>query len=271
MNRRAFFPAVAFLSALLLFAFAITPFLSLSPVSLVHAQSAPVFPSGEITRSVDENKGPYVEVDGRIPGEGDRVLIGEPVTATGSGVTYSLKNTGTSIFGIDYFTGQLLVGVPLDHETHDTYTVTVIATDASNRTTEKLVTINVTDVDEPGKVTLSWKLVSDQLTFEAEVTDPDGIPGTPTWKWERLDSSNGANPFNLNNALGTYTKHDDDNNKYIRVTATYDDKHGTGKEPTAQTPRAVNTSRAPTGTMNFDSSGNSGYGCPRHDDCHSHQ
>lgn len=57
MRLRTLVPAVAFLSALTLFAFAVSPFLSFSPVSLVHAQGvAPEFPPTEPgTRDVPEN------------------------------------------------------------------------------------------------------------------------------------------------------------------------------------------------------------------------
>ena len=79
MNRKAFLAAIAFLLALALFSLSAPSPFSLPTVSPAYAQSAePEFPSGEITRSVDENTDPYEE-------------IGAPVTATGDGITYSLK------------------------------------------------------------------------------------------------------------------------------------------------------------------------------------
>ena len=159
------------------------------------------------------------------------------------------------------------MGSPLNFEDRPSYTVIVVATNSSGEA-RKNVTINVTDVDEAGKVTLSWRLVSGSLTFKAKVTDPDypdGFSETPTWKWERLDSYNGS-PTPIQTATSdSYTEGTDDDGKYLRVTATYDDEDETGKEHSAQTPRAVNSGRG-TGTMKFDSHPDSGYRCPRHGD-----
>ena len=112
MRLRTPVPAVAFAGALLLFAVAASLLTSLVPP--VHAQSgAPVFDSSaDYTRSIDENKGPYDTSGGGTPSQGDRVLIGDPVTATGAGVTYTLDNGGSSDFGIDFFSGQLMAGNP---------------------------------------------------------------------------------------------------------------------------------------------------------------
>jgi hypothetical protein len=107
-------PAVVFLSLLMLFGLAGSTFFSFSPVSPVHAQSAaPVFPEADANvnynRTVDENQGPYEPEENRVL---QRVLIGEPGTATGDGITYSLKNARKSLFEIDRTTGQLMVGAP---------------------------------------------------------------------------------------------------------------------------------------------------------------
>ena len=124
--------------------------LAFRPLSLqtAHAQanSPPEFPSETTTRAVDENTPPNTN-------------IGAPITATDDNdtLTYSLENAGVSHFGIDSSTGQLLVGSPLDHETEDSYTVKVIATDPSESKDTIDVTITVNNLDEPGKVSLSWK------------------------------------------------------------------------------------------------------------------
>ena len=60
--------------------------------------------------------------------------IGAPITATDADqdrVTYTIKNASKSPFYIDWTTGQLQVGSPLDYETASSHTVTVVATDPS--------------------------------------------------------------------------------------------------------------------------------------------
>ena len=76
--------------------------------------------------------------------------IGAPVTATDSGdtLTYSLSGTGAASFDINRLTGQLLTKAALDHETKNSYSVTVTAADPSNATDTITVTITVTDVNE---------------------------------------------------------------------------------------------------------------------------
>ena len=216
MNRRAFLAAIAFLGALAFFGLSAPSPFSLPTVSPAYAQSAePEFPPGEITRSVDENTDPYEE-------------IGAPVTATGDGITYSLENAGTSHFGIDYFTGQLLVGAPLDHEApeaQDNYTVTVIATDSSGRTAEKEVTITVTDLDEASQVKLSWVSVSSGVKFTAYLDEPDAVSVDPTWQWSESNNQNSGYTNIATATSAAYTRPDSATNGYLRVTATYTDAH----------------------------------------------
>ena len=191
MNRKAFLAAIAFLGALAFFGLSVPSPFSLPLVSPAYAapqpaprqqqDSAPEFPSSEDgVRTVDENTDPYQP-------------IGDPVTATGADITYTLKDAGTSHFGIDRYTGQLLVGARLDHEKQSSYTdtVTVIATDSSDRTAEQNVTINVNNVDEVGTVTFAWKQPQVGTGLEASLTDPDGTISDITWTWERSTDKSG--------------------------------------------------------------------------------
>jgi hypothetical protein len=236
-------PAVVFLSLLMLFGLAGSTFFSFSPVSPVHAQSAaPVFPEADANvnynRTVDENQGPYEPEENRVL---QRVLIGEPGTATG--ITYSLKNARKSLFEIDRTTGQLMVGASLNYEDISSHIVTVVATNASGSDKQE-ATINVNNVDEPGKVTLSWYVNgSDQLEFKAEVSDPDGGESGHSWEWARDANYRGSFSDTSNfgastDPTATHTR-DDDNGKYLRVTATYTDTLGSGKTAKAPLRRKV--------------------------------
>ena len=227
MKLKVLFPAVAFLSLLMLFGLAGSTFLSLSPVSPAYAQSAaPTFPQVDddneevdYTREVAENAAPYTE-------------IGNPVTATGT-ITYSLKNARTSHFGINPATGQLLVGVSPNYEEKASYNVTVIATDSSGRTDEQNVDINVNNLDEGGKVILSWKQPQVATELEATLTDPDGNFSDITWTWEGSQNrSNWTSPGGApgtNGASSTYTPVSVDVGKYLRATVSYTDGEGSSK------------------------------------------
>ena len=94
------------------------------------------------------------------------VSIGSPYTASdpdvGETLTYSLGGTDAASFAIDT-NGQLKTKAALDHETDDSYSVTIQVTDgkAADGTADTVtddthaVTITVIDVDEDGAITLS--------------------------------------------------------------------------------------------------------------------
>ena len=104
--------------------------------------------------------------------------IGAPVAATdpdtGDTLTYTLGVDDAASFDIDESTGQLQTKAPLDHETKDSYTVTVTATDPENAFDTIDVTITVTNVEEAGTVTLSNNQPSASIEITATLTDPDG-------------------------------------------------------------------------------------------------
>ena len=108
------------------------------------ANKAPTFTEGEATvRYVNENNT-----------VGTPESIGDPVTATdpdGESVSYELGGTDGNSFDIDGGSGQLMTKARLDHETEDSYTVEVTASDnsgAANDSATITVTIRVMDLDE---------------------------------------------------------------------------------------------------------------------------
>ena len=168
--------------------------------------------------------------------------IGAPVAATdpdtGDTLTYTLGVDDAASFDIDESTGQLQTKAPLDHETKDSYTVTVTATDPENAFDTIDVTITVTNVEEAGTVTLSNNQPSASIEITATLTDPDdGVTGT-SWQWAK--SSDGATVWV---AVGTdspsYTPADGDVGHYLRATASYTDGHGSNKDAQATTAQAV--------------------------------
>ena len=80
------------------------------------------------------------------------VDIGDPVTATDperKTVTYELDDGDGAAFEIDDTTGQIKTKASLMDEAQDTYTVTVTASDDDGNEAEHVVTITVTDANDP--------------------------------------------------------------------------------------------------------------------------
>ena len=107
------------------------------------ANSGPVFPTGPLTREVNENS---------LAGH----PVGDPVTATdadaGDSIAYTLGGNNASSFAIGSDTGQITVGsgTSLDYETQTSYSVIVTATDSLGATATVTVHIEVQDVREAG-------------------------------------------------------------------------------------------------------------------------
>ena len=190
--------------------------------------------------------------------------IGAPITATDDDndiITYTIQNSRTSPFYIDWFTGQLQVGTPLDYEDQTSHTVTVVATDPSGEKDEIVVTVNVNNLEETGKVVLKWKPASGTgVEFEAEVSDPDGFSGIPTWQWSGADSQGGTYTDISGATSATYVRAT--GYKFLRATATYEDAgFGAGKTASQYQdtgrPNNIDSSFA----LEFGASPNSGYRC----------
>ena len=258
MNSRMFFAAVAVLSVIVLAALSAALPSALLPGNTAYAQtnSAPQFPSSETgTRTVDENTPWYQN-------------IGDPVVATDPDddkLTYSLENARTSPFTIDRFTGQLQTGAPLDYETKATYTAKVIAADRlepddPSRATDTItVTINVNNVDEPGKVSLTWTRLQVGAEVEASLTDPDGNVSGVTWHWEKPSDRSSWTAISTATQV-TYTPVEGDVNRYLRAVASYTDP--LGAEKTAWSAAAfVKPVPDPNQTPDFRVNTDGGYDC----------
>ena len=260
MNSRMFFAAVAVLSVIVLAALSAALPSALLPGNTAYAQtnSAPQFPSSETgTRTVDENTPWYQN-------------IGDPVVATDPDddkLTYSLENARTSPFTIDRFTGQLQTGAPLDYETQATYTAKVIAADRlepddPSRATDTItVTIDVNNVDEPGKVSLTWTRLQVGAEVEASLTDPDGNVSGVTWHWEKPSDRSSWTAISTA-TQATYTPVEGDVNRYLRAVASYTDP--LGAEKTAWSAAAfVKPVPDPNQTPDFRVNTDGGYDCPQ--------
>ncbi len=169
--------------------------------------------------------------------------VGNPVTATdadGDEPTYTLAGPGADSFAIATTTGQLVTSAALDHETRSSYSVTVTADDGHGGTGSIVVTIEVTNVDEPGTVALSGANPPFvDVEMSVSLSDPDEPLTNTVWQWQRADE--GATPSwsDIRGATSrTYTPSNDDRGKVLRVAVSYTDAFG-GKTVTSRDSAAV--------------------------------
>ena len=156
---------------------------------------------------------PNTETGERTIAEGtpSNVAIGDPVAATDpddDALTYTLSGADADWFRVDSSSGQLLTEKPLDFETQDRHEVDITVGDPFNAaTTTIMVTINVTDVDEPADITFTEgsnvtandnALTVDEnyagslATFSA--SDPEMKPGL-TYQWSVVGTDGGDFAF----------------------------------------------------------------------------
>ena len=117
----------------------------------------------------------------------------------GASVQWSLEGTDAGDFTIE--NGVLRFRASPDFEnpkggtadppTSNTYTVVVQATDETMKVGTKTVTVEVTNVNEDGTVTLSARRPQTDIAFTAAVTDLDGDVADEKWQWAKASSKNG--------------------------------------------------------------------------------
>ena len=137
-------------------------------VTVTNVNEAPSFDAPTATRTVDENTATDQP-------------IGAPVEATdidaNDSLTYGFGGgTDDASFGIDTSSGQLKTKAALDHETKDTYSVTVTARDAGGLTESIDVTISVGDVNEAPEFTstTATRTIPENTVAGTNIGDPVG-------------------------------------------------------------------------------------------------
>ena len=170
------------------------------------------------------------------------------------GIEWTLSGSDAERFSIDTPSGALrfqfdpispkLFAEPPDFEApqdsgaDNTYDVTVVATPTGGASTSHAIAVTVTDEDEDGTIALSTTTPRVGQALSASLSDPDTVSGAITWKWER---SAGRNAWAAIAAAtsSSYVPVAADSGEYLRVTATYDDAHGTGKSVSAALPNVA--------------------------------
>ena len=110
------------------------------------------------------------------------------------------------------------------------------------------VTVTVTDVDEDGSISLSAAQPQDDVALTATLTDQDATDAqmTAKWKWEQAPAMNGPWIVIVGTTDDMYSPVAGVVDKYLRVTATYTDKHGDDKTAMAVSAHAVRAKPAGT-------------------------
>ena len=213
--------------------------------------TVPMFDSETATREVAENTEASMD-------------IGDPVMGTdadGDTLIYALGGTDAGSFYIDPETGQLKTLAALDYETKATYSVMVTATDPDSASDMITVTITVTNVEEPGMVTL-WASPTVALTMAPQVgdtitglvVDPDGSVTGQMWQWSRtMDTADMSSWMEITDATeAAYMVTAGDEGYYLRVMATYTDAVGTDMAMEYSMPTMMVTAVDETQPADFD-------------------
>ena len=122
--------------------------------------NAPEFAAATAARSVAENTAAGMPV-------------GAPVTATDADdddLTYTLGGSDAGSFAIDAATGQIMTSAALDHETMDSYSVTVTADDGNGGSDSITVAISVTDVQLNGAAADRYDANNDEMIDRDEAS-----------------------------------------------------------------------------------------------------
>ena len=169
---------------------------------------------------------------------------GEPITWSVSGVDsadFSIEN------GVLRFKSAPDYENPANSATNNIYVVTVQASDGGADTTAtEDVTIEVTNVDEPGKVTLSTLQPQVGVDITATLDDPDNVTADHhvSWQWYRGSSPITGAVGGASSTTSTYSPTTGDVGSRLRARAMYDD--GEAEDKTAQEDSANGVRRAPT-------------------------
>ena len=162
----------------------------------------------------------------------------------GDSLTYSVGGTDAAkfnrVFALDASTGEITVkpGATVDYESKSSYSLTVSVTDGedasgsteSEPTTDDTahVSIRVTNIDEPGRVSLSTTEPRVGRSVRASISDPDGSPKPFRIEWARAFRATSAFipflPISVSDMTPeSYTPTEEDKYQFLRVTMFYYD------------------------------------------------
>ena len=222
--------------------------------SIIPPPSAPKFPDADtppdgadpITLTINENHqvGPAIaRIEANDPNEGALTYSVGGTDATAFLQVFKLVNTPTAALL------RVKTGATVDYESRASYSITISVTDGEDASGDPEtpaiiddtvdVTINVTDLEEDGVVTMSRTTPSVGAPITATLTDSDGGVTAITWQWAKSDTETGSFT-NISGAISaSYTPVTADVGKWLKVTASYTDRRGSGKNAEQTAANAV--------------------------------
>ena len=167
----------------------------------------------------------------------------------GTAITWTLEGDDAADFKISSAGVLTFAETPNYEAAADTgenniYEVTVKATDSSGGDDTVVVTVNVTNVDEDGMLTLLNRQPVDGIALDTELADIDGATSDLTRKWEKSTSRTSGWTVIDGATDAMYTPVPADLSNYLRVTVTYTDLQGSGKSEMAVSDRKVLAKRS---------------------------
>ena len=162
----------------------------------------------------------------------------------GDSLTYSVGGTDAAkfnrVFALNASTGEIVAkpGATVDFESKSSYSLTVSVTDGedasgsteSDPTTDDTahVSIRVTNIDEPGSISLSTTEPRMGRSVTARISDPDGSPKPYRIEWARAFRATSAFipflPISRDKMTQySYTPTEEDKYQFLRVTMFYYD------------------------------------------------
>ena len=173
------------------------------------------------------------------------------------GVTVTLTLTGADTDDFDIAAnGVLSFDESPDYEEESSYSVTVNA-QAGSHTEDRVVIVNIQNVEEPGTIGLSSVQPQERTEFTATLEDDDDEPTGTTWQWYRT-SSRGSAGTAINNATSRFytPSRNADVGGYLRVVASYDDGFDTSNTASIVSANPVQEAPLTPEPPNFPSDGN---------------
>ena len=211
-------------------------------VNVNDLDESPVFTSGATTTDYAEGSSAL-----RVGGTRNTYVARDP-----EGEIVTLELGGADAADFNFQNGILSFKVAPDYEaaidadSGNDYVVTITASDNTADDVVQNVTVNVTDIDEDGVVSLDALAPKNSVQLQAELTDPDGTIASQQWTWSNSSSLNG--PWATSTGTGAtstsdasvanYTPNGDDVGNYLRASVIYTDGESVSR---GDTPLATKT------------------------------
>ena len=195
-------------------------------------------------------RGPHVvHVD---EGQSTRVALYIASDPDGSQLTWSVTGTDRDDLFVDSqgvlrFQSYPDADAPVDADLDNIYQVSVEVSDGA-RTATIGVRVVVSDLDEPGSVTLSGDDPRPGTTLDASLEDADGGVQDVSWEWQRRGPGGVWTPIPSADS-SAYTVSRADQGYALRAEAVYDDAHGSAKSEVSA-PRTADRIVAPGAPRN---------------------